>query len=154
MKKLDSDEQEEIDSKGRRSRSGYGDRGINPLLEEIDAYEEGHAENPRETYTHTSTSYSPSFKSFLLPISDWRLLCINFVEWVIFTSKMDSELRVCRILPTPPIPYIPLVLNPSLMGNYGSPKLRKLSALCFLPSLSFRWIVFGCFGIAKWIVNL
>ncbi|CAA7036299.1 unnamed protein product [Microthlaspi erraticum] len=45
------------------------------------------------------------------------------------------------ILPTPPIPYIRLVLNPSLMGKLLDSKAGKDSTLhfvCYLPSFSFR----------------
>ncbi|CAA7029055.1 unnamed protein product [Microthlaspi erraticum] len=57
---------------------------------------------------------------------------------VIFSSKMVSRLG---ILPTPPIPYIRLVLNPSLMGKLLDSKAGKDSTLhfvCYLPSFSFR----------------
>ena len=56
-------------SKARRSQNGCGDPGLDPLQKGIDAEEGGHVENPRESYTHTSTLFSSIFRSFLLTIS-------------------------------------------------------------------------------------
>ena len=69
-------------SKFWRSQSGYGDPGLNSLQNEIDAEEEKHVENPRESYTHTSTLFSSSFKSFILSI--W-LVKFDLNSSIVFT---------------------------------------------------------------------
>ncbi|CAA7029048.1 unnamed protein product [Microthlaspi erraticum] len=67
------------------------------------------------------------------------LLYRRYTCVIMFSSKMVS--RLC-IFPTPPIPDIRLVLNPSLMGKLLGSKAGKDSTLHFvsyLPSFSFRF---------------
>ena len=72
----------------KRSIPGARDRGAVAEIAESTHYKKrsmdtkkGYVENPRESYIHTSTLFSPSFKSFVLSISFVTFDLVSFVEF-------------------------------------------------------------------------